>query len=254
MNQTRELNSFKDKVVLITGAGRGLGREIASAFAARGACVAANDLTPINLDTTVETIAAAGGRIRPYIFDIAKKMPAQAMIEQVRADWGRIDILVNNAGVQPRAALLDMDEWDWRRTLDVNLSGAFFMMQSTGRVMRAQGGGIMINIAAAAGRLQNQTGLGAFTASKAGLAGLTRIAAQELAPHNIRVIAICPGEIAAGMDAAFPPDEAPTPPEAAPGIPLGGRGRLPEIAELVLFLCSPAAAVLSGQVINLDVN
>ena len=132
---------FTDQVVLITGAGRGLGRALALAFAREGARVAANDLTPINLDETLAQIQAGGGQGRGYIFDIAKKMPVQALIEAVRQDWERIDILVNNAAVMPRAGILEMDEWDWRRTLDVNLNGAFFTTQSVGRVMRAQGGG-----------------------------------------------------------------------------------------------------------------
>ena len=133
------MTDFSDKVTLVTGAGRGIGRHIAEAFASQGAVVAANDITPINLDETVQRITSAGGRARAYIFDVAKRMPVQAMVDQVLEDWGRIDILVNNAGVEPHASILDMDEWDWHRTLDVNLSGPFFAMQHVGRAMRQRG-------------------------------------------------------------------------------------------------------------------
>ena len=134
-----KMSEFAGKTVLVTGAGRGIGRVIAEAFAAQGANVAANDVTPINLDVTVERITAAGGRCKGYVFDVAMKMPVQAMIEQVREDWGSLDILVNNAGVEPHASILEMDEWDWRRTIDVNLSGPFFTIQSAARVMQRAG-------------------------------------------------------------------------------------------------------------------
>ena len=139
---------FKGKVVLITGAGKGSGRKLAEAFARQGATVAANDISPINIEEAVEEIRAQGGDARAYVDDIAKKVGAQALIKQVEDDLGRIDILVNHAAVEPRSPLLDMDEWDWHRVLDVNLTGAFLVTQSVGRVMREQGGGIIINLLA----------------------------------------------------------------------------------------------------------
>jgi NAD(P)-dependent dehydrogenase (short-subunit alcohol dehydrogenase family) len=190
---------FKDKVVLITGAGRGLGRAVALEFAARGACVAANDLTPVNLDPTVAEITAAGGQARAYYEDVAKKMPVQALIEAVMEDWGQIDILINNAGVHPRASLLTMDEWDWTRTLEVNLSGPFYLIQSVGRVMidRARGG-VIINVAAAAAQDTSIDGIpersAAYLASKSGLIGLSRAAAREFAAYNIHIDCIFPAE------------------------------------------------------------
>jgi len=213
---------FRDQVVLVTGAGKGLGRSIALAFAAQGAVVAANDLTPVNLDKTLALIRAQGGQAREYLFDIAKPQPVRAMVEQVLADCGRIDILVNNAGVAPRAPLLEMDEWDWQRTLDVNLSGVFYLMQAVGRAMRRQGGGVMVNLGASQQQLSRAQNQAAFCASKAGLVGLTSAAARELAVYNIRLNAVCPGEgvaPAAGQDASA----------------------------LVLFLCSRAAGNINGQ-------
>jgi 3-oxoacyl-[acyl-carrier protein] reductase len=245
------MSEFKDKVVLVTGAGRGIGRSIALAFAQQGARLAANDISPVNLDQTVASIRAAGGQAQDYVADVAKKMPVQAMIEQILDEWERIDILVNNAGVEPHASLLDMDEWDWHRTLDVNLTGAFLTIQSVGRVMREQGGGVIVNISSIAGRAFGLKDRAAYVASKMGLIGLTREAARELAAYNIRVNAVCPGVIETEMTAALRQDAAMMARWLA-DIPQGRLGQPGDVASLVLFLCSGAAAYLTGQAINVD--
>lgn len=245
------MDDFRDKIVLVTGAGRGIGRSLAMAFAAQGAIVAANDLTPVNLDRTEAAIRASGGRVKAYLADIAKKMPIQAMISEIADDWGRIDILVNNAGVEPHAPILDMDEWDWQRTLDVNLSGPFFTMQVAGRVMRAQGGGVIVNIASIAGRAGGLKDRAAYVASKMGLIGLTREAAREFAAYKIRVNAVCPGVIETEMTAALRQNTEMVARWLA-DIPEGRLGKPEDVAGLVLFLCSPAAAYITGQAINID--
>ena len=245
------MNDFEDKVVLVTGAGRGIGRAIAEAFAARGARVAANDITPVNLDETVRRITAAGGACKGYVFDVAAKMPVQAMIEEIRDAWQRIDILVNNAGVEPHASILEMDEWDWRRTLDVNLSGPFFTMQSVGRVMQTQGGGVIVNIASIAGRAHGLKDRAAYVASKMGLVGLTREAAREFAAYNIRVNAICPGVIETEMTATLRQDEAMMH-KWLEDIPQGRLGRVDDVVGMALFLCSQDAAYVTGQAIHVD--
>jgi NAD(P)-dependent dehydrogenase (short-subunit alcohol dehydrogenase family) len=245
------MHEYRNKVVLITGAGRGIGRAIAEAFAGRGAIVAANDITPINLEQTVGSIAGAGGRCKGYVYDVAKKMPVQAMVAEVSDDWGRIDILINNAGVEPHGSILEMDEWDWRRTIDVNLTGAFFTLQSVGRVMREQGGGVVVNIGSIAGRAHGLRDRSAYVASKTGLLGLTREAARELATYNIRVNAVCPGVIETEMTEALRQDETMLQ-KWLEDIPQKRLGKTEDVVGLVLYLCSDAAAYLTGQAINVD--
>lgn len=186
INET--MNNLKDKVVLITGAGKGSGRVLARAFAERDAIVAANDISPINVEEVVDEINEQGKRARAYIEDVAKKLGAQNVIKQVEDDFGRIDVLINHAAVEPQVPLLDMDEWDWHRVLDVNLTGAFLMTQSMGRVMRSQGSGVIVNLITETDpKVQNEA---AFVASMQGLEGLTRQAARELHPYGIRVFAL----------------------------------------------------------------
>lgn len=222
------MDKLSQKIVLITGAGRGAGRAVAEAFAARGATVAANDISPINLDVVAESVVSGGGRIKPYVGDVAKKVAVQALINQVTDDWGRIDVLVNSAAVEPASPLLDMDEWDWHRVLDVNLTGAFLMLQSVGRVMRAQGGGVIINLIPLAGR-ETLLDRGAYLASKMGLAALTRQAALELGPFGVRVHAVGTG---LGAVATVPAAEM-------------------DVAAAVLSLCCGESAHLNGEIINI---
>jgi NAD(P)-dependent dehydrogenase (short-subunit alcohol dehydrogenase family) len=186
------MGDFKDEVVLVTGAGKGAGRAVAEAFAAREAILAVNDVSPVNLDETVKHIREAGGRVKDYVEDVAKKMPVQTLLNQVLDDWGRIDVLVNCAEVEPVHALLDMDEWDWQRTLDVNLSGAFLLTQSLGRIMREKGGGVIVHVGERAKGPEQRVG---YFASKAGLAAFSALAAVELADFGIRVFHVQPGEV-----------------------------------------------------------
>jgi NAD(P)-dependent dehydrogenase (short-subunit alcohol dehydrogenase family) len=192
------MNNLKDKIILITGAGKGSGRVLAQAFAQHGAIVAANDISPINVEEAVEEINKQGGRAKAFIEDIAKKVGAQHLIKQVEDEFGRIDILVNHASVQPRTPILDMDEWDWHRVLDVNLTGTFLMTQSVGRVMRGQGSGVIINLIAEeqvpAENEPSPLKEAAFVASMQGVEGFTRQAAYELNPYGVQVYAVKTGD------------------------------------------------------------
>lgn len=187
---------LKNKVVLITGAGKGAGRALAEACAERGAIVAANDISPINVDDVVSAINARGGNARSYVEDVAKKVGAQALIKSVEDDFGTIDVLIYHAEVQPHTLLLDMDEWDWHRVLDVNLTGAFLMLQSVGRLMREKKSGVIIHITAGENSKLALSGVevveksAAYFASKASLVELSHQADAELSPHGIRVYAV----------------------------------------------------------------
>lgn len=213
------MSAYEGKVVLVTGGGCGAGRAAALAFASQGAKLAVNDLTPINLDKTIEAIRNAGGECGEYIFDVGKKMPVQAMIERIREDWGSLDIVVNHAQVRPKDSILDMDEWDWRRVVEVNLSGVFFVLQSAGRVLRDQGGGAILNLIS----LPNEQDSAAVHASAAGLIELTRRAACEFAPYHVRVNSVTSS---------------------------GGASVHRQSAELALFLCNPEADHPTGQVLH----
>jgi 3-oxoacyl-[acyl-carrier protein] reductase len=223
------MNEFKDKIILVTGAGKGSGRALAEAFADRGARVAANDISPINLDEVVGNINKRGGIAKAFVEDVAKKVAVQAMLNQITDEWGRVDILINCANVEPRYPLLDIDEWDWHRVLDVNVTGALLMMQSAGRIMRAQNGGVIVNVATLTRQLPEPQ-RAAYLASRAALVLLTRFAAPEFADARVRLHAVCTGlpelhhaEIAAS-----------------------------DIISAALALCSDEAAHLNGQIVNVN--
>lgn len=216
-------NDFEGKVVLITGAGKGKGRVLAEAFSARGAFVAVNDISPVNLD---DLVSQNGGKIKAYVDDVAKKVAAQAIINQVEDDFGGIDILINHAAVEPRVDLLKMDEWDWHRVLDVNLTGTFLTMQSAGRLMRTKGSGVIVNlITATRSQVEKEA---AYLASMAGLVALTRSASIEFASYGVHVHAVGTG---------FPEFQ-----HVDPSVPAN-------LIESVLYLCR---SDLNGQIVNLE--
>lgn len=242
------MQEFIDKVVLITGAGKGVGREIAQVFSLLGATVAANDINPLSVDETVKGILKMGGRVKSYVFDIAKRMPIEGLVAQVLDDFGRIDFLINHASVMPDAHLLEMDEWEFHRTLDVNLGGPFLMMQQVGRVMQQQGGGVIVNLISDASEEMFQKGHSAFSASQSGLIGLTQAAGGEFSAYNIRVNAVFMGRADVFTRYSATWDD---------GLFSRWFSEVPEIRQRnisglvgkILFLCSESASSLNGQVI-----
>ncbi len=238
-----KMSELTDKVVLVTGAGSPTGRAICQAFAEQGAILAASDLNPLTLDETLAQVQAAGGRGKEYIFDVAKKMPVQAMFSQIIEDWGRLDILVNAISIEPQAALLDMDEWDWHRTIDVNLAAPFLCMQQAGRQMRQEGGGVIITIGPPIDFLDHLPGRSAYAASQMALFALSKTAAAELAADHIRVNMIC--RAPSGGGSAENQGKMMTVSPDQYGCPA-------EIPALVLHLATSAGARLSGLIFRID--
>lgn len=224
---------------LVTGAGDGVGRAAALALARSGAAVMVNDLNPDRADRVADEIAVAGGRALAWQADVTNRFQVSAMIERARDEFGRVNVLVNAAGVY-KAGLFDkLDEWEWERALNVNMTGAFYTTQLMSRVMGAEGGGVIVNVAAAAGH-PNPIPLGVgYVASKAGLIGLTKQTARELAPFGVRVNAVCPANLS--------DDDLPRGDNAQ-----GRAGTAAEVANVVLFLCSDAASFITGQALNVD--
>lgn len=181
--------NLQDKVILITGAGKGNGRKLAEEFSKRGAIIAANDISPMNVEDVVDSINKNGGKAKSYIEDVAKKVGAQALIKNVEDDFGKIDILINHASVEPHVSLLKMDEWDWHRVLDVNITGSFLMMQSVGRMMKEQGSGLIISLIAEPTSNQEKEA-GAYFASQAGLRELSNQMNLELNSYHVNSFAI----------------------------------------------------------------
>jgi NAD(P)-dependent dehydrogenase (short-subunit alcohol dehydrogenase family) len=180
---------MQNKVVLVTGAGRGLGKAIAQRLAAEGAKVVVNDINPDTAEATMQEIAKEGGEAIYRDADVANKMAVQTMHYEILEKWGRVDGLVNNAAIEPIGPLLTLDEWAWDRALNVNLKGVFLCSQTVARGMKEQGGGVIVNVA---GLVTGQTQHAAFVASKEGMLGLTRECAKEFAPYNIRVEVVYP--------------------------------------------------------------
>jgi NAD(P)-dependent dehydrogenase (short-subunit alcohol dehydrogenase family) len=243
--------NFQSKVVLVTGAGRGIGQAIAIAFAKEGARVAVNDINPDSCATTMNAVHSIGGEAIACHADVCNKLAVQTMLIDIEDHWGRIDVLINNAGVEPHQPILTTDEWDWDRTLDVNLKGAFICSQSVGRMMVKQGGGAIVNIASIAGRAAGLRDRAAYVASKTGLIGFTKECAREFAAHHIRVNAVCPGVIITAMTSHLRQNEAQLK-KWLEDIPLGRLGEPDDVTGLVLFLCSDAARYITGQAIHVD--
>lgn len=175
-----------DRVALITGGAADVGRASALLLARLGAAVAVNDVNPDGIDRVVEAIVTGGGRAVEIHGDISNRFQAASAIERTRDAFGRIDILVNAAAVYRADPLEKIDEWDWRRVLDVNVTGTFFCLQLAARVMGDEGGGTIINLVSEA----VEHGAASYVTARYAVLGLTRAAAQELAPRGVRVCAV----------------------------------------------------------------
>jgi 3-oxoacyl-[acyl-carrier protein] reductase len=243
------MQRFENQVAVVTGAGRGIGHAIALRFAAEGASVAAVSRSLANAERTAAEInAATPGRARAYAVDVADHAAVQAAFAQIFADFGKVDVLVNNAGVTRDGLAMRMSEADWDLVLDTNLKGAFNCVQGVIRPMLKQRSGRIVNISSVAGLMGN-AGQANYAASKAGLLGLTKSLAREMASRGITVNAVAPGFIATDMTDVLS-DEIKT--RVVATIPAGRFGEVEDIASAVVFLSAPEAKYITGQCLTVD--
>lgn len=236
------------KVAIVTGAGRGIGRAIALKLAELGARVVVNNLSPERNQEVCEAIRAAGGEAVGVPGSVAEGDVAEALVKAAVEQFGRLDIVVNNAGIARDGLIARMSDEQWDEVLETNLSGAFKLLRAATRPMMRQRSGRIINISSVVGRMGN-AGQANYAASKAGLIGLTKAAARELASRGITVNAIAPGFIDEGMTATLGDDLRATMQQQ---IPLGRFGTSEDVAATVAFLASEAAGYLTGQTLSVD--
>jgi 3-oxoacyl-[acyl-carrier protein] reductase len=239
------------QVAVVTGAGRGIGHAIALRLAAEGARLAIVSRNEANARRTADEINSANpaqGAAVAYAADIGNHVEVLAAGQRILADFERVDILVNNAGVTRDGLSLRMSPDDWDTVLDTNLKGAFFFIQAFQRVMLRARKGRIINISSVSG-LTGNAGQSNYAASKAGLIGLTKSLARELASRGITVNAVAPGFITTDMTGALPEE---VKKGVVERVPLGRFGTVEDIAAAVAFLASPEAGYITGQVLTVD--
>ena len=238
------------QVALVTGSRRGLGKAIAMRLAEAGADIVINDIPPDReeAEATAAEIRALGRRAIAICGDVSKSEDATAMIEQAWAEMEKIDILVNNAGVTRDNLLIRMSDEEWQMVININLSGAFYCTRAAAKRMMKVRYGRIINIASVIGLMGN-AGQANYAASKAGIIGLTKATAKELAARNITANAIAPGFIVSAMTDKLPAEAKARYIDA---IPLGRLGTAADVADAVLFYASPFSSYTTGHVLNVD--
>jgi len=244
---------LKDKVVIITGSRRGMGKSHALAFAKEGSKVVVSDISLEDCQKVVKEIEKIKGEAMAVKCDVAKKEEVDEMVKKTIEKWGRIDILVNNAGIADFKNFLELKEEDWDRTININLRGCFLVAQAVAKEMAKRKSGVIINIASVA---MGQVGVGFpslthYCASKGGIVGMTEAMAIELAPFNIRVNTISPGAIETPMVDPLKADEK-TLEGLLARIPMKRMGKPEEVSNLVLFLASDASSYMTGANVVID--
>jgi 3-oxoacyl-[acyl-carrier protein] reductase len=239
---------LKDKVSIITGAGRGIGQATALKFAREGAIVIVCDVGQASVDETVAIIRGEGGRADGFVVDVTKRAAIDAMVQAVMTAHGRIDTLVNNAGIVADAQLRKMSDAAFDRVIDVNLKGTYNCARAVVDIMVEQGGGVILNASSIVGIFGN-FGQSNYAASKFGVIGLVKTWARELGPKGIRANAVCPGFVETPILDTVPQ-------KVLDGmrarVPLGRLGRPEDIANTYAFLASDEAAYINGAVIEVS--
>lgn len=241
------MKALQDKVAVVTGASRGIGKAIALALATEGASVVVNYASSSTAaEAVVAEIEGMGGQAVCLQADVSKPDQVDGFIAAVMEKWGRVDVLVNNAGITRDTLLLRMGLEEWQAVIDLNLTGVFLCTKIISKIMLKQRSGRIINIASVAGQMGNP-GQANYSAAKAGVIGFTKTVAKELSTRSITVNAVAPGFIATDMTDGLQADA------ILKFIPLGRYGKPEEIAGMVRFLAAdPAAAYITGQTFNVD--
>jgi 3-oxoacyl-[acyl-carrier protein] reductase len=240
---------LKDRVAIVTGGARGIGKAIAIAFIREGAKLALIDVDKGVLETAKNEIKKGRGEVIAIPCDITKSAEVKAMVDQVQKAFGRIDILVNNAGIIRRGTIDTVTEEDWDRVIEVNLKGTFNCCKAVAGIMKQQGYGKIINVSSIAGKMGDITSAPGYGPSKAGMDALTKTLARQLASYGINVNAVSPHAIETEMSAQWSEERRK---EIIASIPLGRLGKPEDVAEAVLFLASDVASFITGEI--LDVN
>jgi 3-oxoacyl-[acyl-carrier protein] reductase len=236
------------KIAIVTGGSRGIGAAIAALLAEHGAAVVVSGRDADRLQRAVQELEERGSTVHGVVADAAKREDVERLVEAAKQRFGRVDILVNNAGITRDGLLIRMKDEDWDRVMETNLRGAFLMIRAAAKLMVRQRSGRIINIASTAGAMGNP-GQANYSAAKAGLIGLTKSAARELAHWGILVNAVAPGLIETDMAAAIPAEAR----EALLAqVPLKRIGSAREVAEMVGFLAGDGAAYVTGQVFHVN--
>ncbi len=239
---------LKGKVAVITGSARGIGKSIAKKLGQNGATVVISDLAIADVSATVDELRGEGIDAFPVEVNVTNMASVEAMFDKVMEQFGKVDILVNNAGITRDALLVRMDESDWDSVLAVNLKGTFNCTKCVAKIMMKQRNGKIVNIASVMGLIGN-VGQANYSASKAGVIGLTKSVAKELGRRNINVNAVAPGFIQTKMTEVLPEKEKEKILEL---IPLGCIGYPEDVADAVTFLVSDSARYITGQVLQID--
>jgi len=249
---TTDNESFAGRVAFVTGAGNGIGRAAALAFANKGASVAAADISEQGNQETVRMIEKAGGSALAVKCDVSLNHDVKTALEKVVETFGRLDFAFNNAGVeQPITPAADITEEEWNRIVQINLRGVFLCIKHQIPLMLKQGGGSIVNTASGAG-VKGIAGQAAYCASKFGIIGLSKAAALDYAKSNIRVNAVCPGIINTSMMDRFSGGTSEGRERVIAQEPIGRMGKPEEIAAAVVWLCSNASAFVIGHAMVID--